>query len=78
MCSGFIFYLSYPLNKSCIEQNLLDNFLSSDLFSFIGRIFLFFQMLAVFPLLAFVVRFQFYHSFFHQPNPSYPQIISLK
>ncbi|XP_063720806.1 neutral amino acid transporter 9-like isoform X2 [Symsagittifera roscoffensis] len=77
LCSGFVFYLSYPLNKSCIQQNLLDNFGSSDIFSFVGRIFLFFQMLAVFPLLAYVVRLQFYYSFFHNSDPSYVQIVSL-
>ena len=39
-------------------QNFLDNFPSSDVLSFVARIFLLFQMMTVYPLLGYLARVQ--------------------
>ncbi|OWK02116.1 SLC38A9, partial [Cervus elaphus hippelaphus] len=54
----FASFPSPPLSKDCIEQNFLDNFPSSDILSFIARIFLLFQMMTVYPLLGYLARVQ--------------------
>ena len=47
-----------------VFQNLLNNFRSSDIMAFIARIFLFFQMTTVFPLLLFIFRIQVFSALF--------------
>ncbi|KAL3869211.1 hypothetical protein ACJMK2_041921 [Sinanodonta woodiana] len=61
---GFMFYAAYPLDKNCIEDNLLNNLKDTNIIAFIARIGLFFQMMCVFPLLSFIFRVQFMHTFF--------------
>ncbi|ESN93538.1 hypothetical protein HELRODRAFT_88518, partial [Helobdella robusta] len=55
---GVTFYASFPLDKSCIADNLLNNFIASDILTFLSRIFLLIQMTTVFPLLAYIFRSQ--------------------
>lgn len=55
---GGVFYISFPLVKSCIEDNLLNNFESWDPMTVAARAFLFFQLVTVFPLVAFMLRSQ--------------------
>ncbi|KAK2157177.1 hypothetical protein LSH36_196g03032 [Paralvinella palmiformis] len=66
---GIVFYISFPLPKSCIEDNLLNNFYNSDILAFTGRLFLFFQMVTVFPLILYICRVQVFSAVF---NVIYP------
>lgn len=52
---NFIFNIT---SLSFLDQNFLDNFPSSDILSFIARIFLLFQMMTVYPLLGYLARVQ--------------------
>lgn len=55
---GGVFYVVFPLEKNCIQDNFLNNFRSFDLWAFTARIFLFFQILTVFPLIVYILRVQ--------------------
>ncbi|CAL8073152.1 unnamed protein product [Orchesella dallaii] len=55
---GGVFYLIFPLDKNCIQDNFLNNFHSFDVWAFTARIFLFFQILSVFPLIVYILRVQ--------------------
>jgi len=55
---GGVFYLIFPLDKSCIQDNFLNNFRSFDGWTFAARIFLFFQIMAVYPLIVYILRVQ--------------------
>ncbi|KAK3913893.1 Sodium-coupled neutral amino acid transporter 9-like protein [Frankliniella fusca] len=55
---GGVFYIGFPLAKSCIKDNLLNNFESWDPMTVAARAFLFFQLVTVFPLVAFMLRSQ--------------------
>lgn len=66
----FASFPSPPLSKDCIEQNFLDNFPSSDILSFIARIFLLFQMMTVYPLLGYLARVQLLGHVFGDVYPS--------
>ncbi|ESP05169.1 hypothetical protein LOTGIDRAFT_227847 [Lottia gigantea] len=74
---GAVFYSSFPLNKSCIEDNLLNNIETNDVMAFVARIGLFFQMVCVFPLLVFILRVQFMHSVFGSVWPSIKHVLIL-
>ncbi|ELK12194.1 Putative sodium-coupled neutral amino acid transporter 9 [Pteropus alecto] len=67
----FASFPSPPLPKECIEQNFLDNFPSSDILSFIARIFLLFQMMTVYPLLGYLARVQLLGHIFGDVYPRY-------
>lgn len=54
--AGVAFYVSFPLKKSCIEDNLLNNFAKNDIMALIARILLFFQLFTVFPLLTYMLK----------------------
>merc|ERR1711936_277103 len=56
MLIGASFYIAFPLPKSCIEDNLLDNFHKHGVLTVAAKIFLFFQMLTVFPLIMYILR----------------------
>eukprot|EP00069_Balaena_mysticetus_P017639 bmy_10768T0 len=49
--------------------NFLDNFPSSDILSFIARIFLLFQMMTVYPLLGYLARVQLLGHIFSDVYP---------
>ena len=55
---GGLFFISYPENKGCIDQNFINNLETNDLMAVIARFFLFFQLSTVFPLLMFLFRTQ--------------------
>ncbi|XP_043601506.1 sodium-coupled neutral amino acid transporter 9 homolog isoform X1 [Bombus pyrosoma] len=55
---GVVFYVCFPLNKSCIEDNLLNNFQKWNGLTVGARIVLLFQLLTVYPLLAYMLRVQ--------------------
>ena len=60
----------------CI-QNLLNNFSRSDTLTVIARVFLLFQMMTVFPLLAYILRTQLLYAFFHSAYPSFRHVFGL-
>lgn len=55
---GVMFFICFPLPKSCIEDNLLNNFPKWDGLTLGARIVLLFQLITVYPLLAYVLRIQ--------------------
>ncbi|KAM5264700.1 neutral amino acid transporter 9 isoform 3-T3 [Ctenodactylus gundi] len=73
----FASFPSPPLSKDCIEQNFLDNFPSSDILSFIARIFLLFQMMTVYPLLGYLARVQLLGHIFGDIYPSIFHVLIL-
>ncbi|XP_054431323.1 neutral amino acid transporter 9 [Pteronotus mesoamericanus] len=73
----FASFPSPPLPKGCIAQNFLDNFPSSDILSFIARIFLLFQMMTVYPLLGYLARVQLLGQVFGDVYPSIFHVLVL-
>ncbi|XP_022373861.1 sodium-coupled neutral amino acid transporter 9 isoform X2 [Enhydra lutris kenyoni] len=73
----FASFPSPPLTKDCIEQNFLDNFPSSDILSFIARIFLLFQMMTIYPLLGYLARVQLLGHVFGDVYPSIFHVLTL-
>ncbi|XP_023565132.1 sodium-coupled neutral amino acid transporter 9 isoform X2 [Octodon degus] len=73
----FASFPSPPLSKECIEQNFLDNFPSSDILSFVGRIFLLFQIMTVYPLLGYLARVQLLGHLFGDIYPSVFHVLVL-
>ncbi|XP_071626561.1 neutral amino acid transporter 9 isoform X1 [Temnothorax longispinosus] len=55
---GVSFFMCFPLPKSCIEDNLLNNFQKWDGLTLGARILLLFQLVTVYPLLAYMLRIQ--------------------
>ncbi|CAG0891920.1 unnamed protein product [Cyprideis torosa] len=74
---GLSFYLGFPLSKDCIEDNFLNNFVRDDVLAMVARVFLFFQMLTVFPLLVYVIRTQVFYVIYGSPWPSLFRVIIL-
>ncbi|XP_054273752.1 sodium-coupled neutral amino acid transporter 9 homolog isoform X1 [Macrosteles quadrilineatus] len=73
---GILFYASFPLRKSCIADNLLNNFASWDVGTLVARVFLFFQLVTVYPLISFMLRYQVMTAFFAKPFPSRLHVIA--
>ncbi|XP_052689089.1 sodium-coupled neutral amino acid transporter 9-like [Crassostrea angulata] len=74
---GVMFYSAFPLNKDCIEDNLLNNIADTDIMAFVARIGLFFQMICVFPLLLYIFRAQLLFSLFGDVWPSVKHVLGL-
>ncbi|XP_022319194.2 neutral amino acid transporter 9-like [Crassostrea virginica] len=74
---GIMFYAAFPLNKNCIEDNLLNNIADTDIMAFVARIGLFFQMVCVFPLLLYIFRAQLLFSLFGNVWPSLKHVLGL-
>lgn len=53
---GAFFYTAFPMMKNCIEDNLLNNFNQYDVLTLVARLLLLFQLITVYPLLAFMLR----------------------
>lgn len=58
-------------------QNMLNNFSRSDTLTVVARVFLLFQMMTVFPLLAYILRTQLLYAFFNSIYPSFSHVFSL-
>lgn len=56
--TGTAIYISFPLDKRCIRDNFLDNLQSNDLYACVTRIFLLLQVVALYPLLCYMLRIQ--------------------
>ncbi|XP_072156824.1 sodium-coupled neutral amino acid transporter 9 homolog [Bemisia tabaci] len=74
---GVLFYLCFPLAKSCIDDNLLNNFQNRDLMTVIARGFIFFQLLTVFPLIMYMLRIQIFAAMQLNHYPSLFHVILL-
>ncbi|KPJ12866.1 Putative amino acid permease F13H10.3 [Papilio machaon] len=53
---GAGFYICFPLDKACIEDNILNNFEMHDVMTAVARALLLFQVVTVYPLVAFMLR----------------------
>ncbi|CAL8072977.1 unnamed protein product [Calicophoron daubneyi] len=73
---GVIFYVGFPLAKSCIEDNFLNN-LVTDIPVFIGRFLLLFLLCTVFPMLIYVLRSQIMYAIFKNTYPSFWHVFGL-
>ncbi|XP_063067378.1 neutral amino acid transporter 9 [Engraulis encrasicolus] len=77
---GVLIFASFPspeLSKECIEANFLDNFPSSDVWVFVARTFLLFQMTTVYPLLGYLVRVQVMSQIFGSNYPGFFHVFVL-
>ncbi|CAJ0596768.1 unnamed protein product [Cylicocyclus nassatus] len=52
------FYLSFPFAKSCIHDNLLNNFSADYIYGAIARVLLLFQLITITPIMTFFIRTQ--------------------
>jgi len=77
MLIGAAFYISFPLPKNCIEDNLLNNFHPTDVLTVAAKIFLFFQMMTVFPLIMYLLRVSVLYMIFKTIWPGLPHILLL-
>uniref|UniRef100_A0A0K0D4Y6 Aa_trans domain-containing protein n=1 Tax=Angiostrongylus cantonensis TaxID=6313 RepID=A0A0K0D4Y6_ANGCA len=66
---GFTFYAGFPVFRSCISDNFLNNFGPGDILSSTARLFLLFQMITVLPLLMFLIRSQLCYAFLGKTWP---------
>jgi len=55
---GVVFYISFPLPKYCIEDNIYNNFALFDSIVVAARALLLLQLVTVFPLLMYLIRVQ--------------------
>ncbi|CAJ0584812.1 unnamed protein product, partial [Mesorhabditis spiculigera] len=74
---GFMFYAAFPVQRSCISDNFLNNFGSGDVLSSTARLFLLFQMITVLPLLMFLVRSQISYYVYGKTWPSFTVVLVL-
>ncbi|XP_073974835.1 sodium-coupled neutral amino acid transporter 9 homolog isoform X2 [Rhodnius prolixus] len=73
---GAVFYISFPLAKNCIQDNLLNNFVGWDTMTVIGRVFLLFQLVTVYPLISYMLRVQTMITLAGIPYPSRLHVIA--
>jgi sodium-coupled neutral amino acid transporter 9 len=57
------------------SQNLLNNFQNWDPMTVIARVFLFFQLITVYPLIAFMLRSQFFMAVAGDVYPGLPHVL---
>ncbi|XP_066996721.1 neutral amino acid transporter 9 [Anabrus simplex] len=74
---GTIFYVCFPLAKSCIEDNLLNNFQNWDVMTALARVFLFFQLVTVYPLIAYMLRVQVFTTLMKSVYPGFTHVALL-
>ncbi|KAI5734905.1 hypothetical protein M8J77_011822 [Diaphorina citri] len=74
---GLIFYVTFPLAKSCIQDNLLNNFLRHDVLTLAARMFLLFQLTTVYPLITYMLRVQIFAALKKPPYPGFYQVLFL-
>ncbi|XP_063399290.1 neutral amino acid transporter 9-like isoform X3 [Mytilus trossulus] len=74
---GVMFYISFPMEKDCIEDNLLNNMSDTYVLAFVARISLFFQMMCVFPLLLYIFRVQLLYTIYNTVWPGLRHVLVL-
>ncbi|XP_076815257.1 neutral amino acid transporter 9-like isoform X2 [Clavelina lepadiformis] len=60
MFIGLGVYLTFPLQKSCIKQNFLENLPWNDYLSLAVQVLLFLRMVTVYPIVAYILRVQIF------------------
>jgi len=55
---GVLYYITFPLPKWCIEDNLMNNFPVDQVEVIVARILLLIQLIAIFPLICYIWRNQ--------------------
>ncbi|KAK6746169.1 hypothetical protein RB195_012341 [Necator americanus] len=71
------FYLAFPFQKSCIHDNLLNNFSAGYAYSAVARILILFQLCTILPLIAFFVRTQLSCFIFKKSYPGFGYVLLL-
>lgn len=71
------FYISFPLAKACIKDNLLNNFATHDVMAFVTRIFLLVQYTTLFPMITYLLRVQFMHWVYRTVYPGLKQVVAV-
>ncbi|VDM80719.1 unnamed protein product, partial [Strongylus vulgaris] len=66
---AFTFFAAFPFKRSCIRDNLLNNFPADYPFSAAARVLILFQLLTILPLVLFFIRSQISCAIFNQPYP---------
>ncbi|GMS96993.1 hypothetical protein PENTCL1PPCAC_19168, partial [Pristionchus entomophagus] len=74
---GFTFFAAFPVQRSCISDNFLNNFGTGDVMSATARLFLLFQMLTVLPLLMYLIRTQFFYATLGKTWPGLTKVCAL-
>ncbi|KAK5967203.1 hypothetical protein GCK32_000216 [Trichostrongylus colubriformis] len=74
---GFTFYAGFPVQRTCISDNFLNNFGAGDILSSTARLFLLFQMVTVLPLLMFLIRSQLFYAFTGNTWPGFVPVFLL-
>ncbi|KAL3206934.1 hypothetical protein MRX96_039767 [Rhipicephalus microplus] len=74
---GIPFYITFPMAKSCIEDNLLNNFANHDVMAFVTRIFLLVQYITLFPMITYLLRVQFMHWVYRTVYPGFKQVVTV-
>ncbi|KAL1457142.1 hypothetical protein WDU94_001803 [Cyamophila willieti] len=74
---GLVFYITFPLAKSCIQDNLLNNFMRNDVLTLAARMFLLFQLTTVYPLITYMLRVQIFSALKKPPYPGFYQVLLL-
>ncbi|VDO23185.1 unnamed protein product [Haemonchus placei] len=74
---GFTFYAGFPVQRTCISDNFLNNFGAGDILSSTARLFLLFQMITVLPLLMFLIRSQLFYAFTGKTWPGLGPVVLL-
>jgi len=77
MLLGGAFYICFPLPKLCIEDNLLNNFHKGDQLTVAAKVFLFFQMMTVFPLIMYLLRVSVLYPIYKTVWPGLGPILTL-
>ncbi|EYC01927.1 hypothetical protein Y032_0103g3544 [Ancylostoma ceylanicum] len=66
---AFTFYAAFPLERSCIHDNLLNNFRAAYPYSAVARVLILFQLITIMPLILFFIRSQISCAIFDGPYP---------
>ncbi|KAK6746159.1 hypothetical protein RB195_012337 [Necator americanus] len=66
---GFTFYSAYPLERTCIPDNLLNSFRADYPYSAVARCMILFQLITILPLILFFIRSQVFCAIFKTPWP---------
>ncbi|KAK7100193.1 hypothetical protein V1264_023183 [Littorina saxatilis] len=74
---GVLVYMMFPLAKSCIKDNFLNNIAPDDVLAFVAHIMLLMQMTCVFPLLTYILRAQVLTDLFGSEWPSWKHVVIL-
>ncbi|EYC19852.1 hypothetical protein Y032_0023g751 [Ancylostoma ceylanicum] len=71
------FYISFPFRKSCIHDNLLNNFSADYPYSAVARILILFQLITILPLITFFIRTQLSQFVFKKTYPGLGYVMLL-